>query len=195
MWHLRDLPSSARFFKSVLHCRCIVMGSCYKQSTYETCLSVCLLLLVGNRPTQSSELQLWRAGWRFNYLAGQLAKASRQSRCCLVAVVELRRYAASVRRTVGPKVRVTSSRITAGVIERTPLPAIIYLDNYYLEGRVHAPHFVLMLRRTRRHFVIADPWDGRVKRISGRTLSRSVCSLRRRLGFSPVLIKRASTLS
>jgi hypothetical protein len=44
----------------------------YKQTTYETCLAVSLMLLVGIKPSKRKEISIWKAGWEFNFLIGQI---------------------------------------------------------------------------------------------------------------------------
>lgn len=66
---------------------------------------------------------------------------------------------------------------------------IVYLDNYYLQKIVHAPHFVLVERYKDDTIEIADPYDGKRKNISSKIIQKAIISLRNHLKYSPVLIR------
>jgi hypothetical protein len=65
---------------------------------------------------------------------------------------------------------------------------IVYIDCYYLQKILHAPHFIVALNHNKDFIEIADPFDGKIKRISIRVIERATSSLRNHLKYSPVLI-------
>jgi hypothetical protein len=68
-------------------------------------------------------------------------------------------------------------------------PVVAYLDNYYLQGVVHAPHFVVALRQVGNDIEIADPFDGGVRVMPHTILKIAINSLRSHLLYSPVVVQ------
>ena len=50
----------------------------YKQTTYESCLAVCLMHLINVQPNAEKELAIWQKGWTSNYLIRQLNYVSKE---------------------------------------------------------------------------------------------------------------------
>src|SRR3989339_690681 len=120
-----------------------------KQSTYESCLSCCLLMLCGQ--SQKDEINVWKHGWEFNYLIGQLNFVKKK-----IDIVLIREL------------------LESG-------PVIVYLDCYYLQKILHAPHFVLAVKCDENTVTIIDPRDGLQKTMPVNILEDSITSLRSHL--------------
>jgi hypothetical protein len=69
-------------------------------------------------------------------------------------------------------------------------PVIVYVDSYYLWKVSHYPHFIIVIEKTKDSYKIFDSWDGKIKDISSKILSRSIVSLRNKLKFCPQVIQK-----
>lgn len=164
----------------------------YKQSTYETCLAVSLLYLAGIVPNRKKEIEIWQKGWNFNFLEGQLNAVSDQYSIFLNVFINSKMYSNYIASYVRPNIHIFHQKIDSNFIFNLAKenPIIVYLDNYFLQKKLHAPHFVVVLGTTAKSVKIFDPWDGRKKLISQNTLKKSIQSLQTYLQFSPVVIQR-----
>ena len=68
----------------------------------------------------------------------------------------------------------------------------VYCDAYYPytpnSGYVHAPHFIVGLKKAGNFIEVADPWDGQIKQWPVKEINKAIISLRNHLKYSPVLI-------
>ena len=159
-----------------------------KQSTYETCLACCLLMMMGR--TGRDEIEIWKRGWRFNYLIGQLNYVSGKYGREFKVYVENRYYFNQLQKQRGSGVTLVNKKIDAGLLSKL-LEAgkvIVYLDNYYLQKILHAPHFVTALGQGKAFIETADSSDGKLKKIPRAIIMKGINSLRNHLKYSPVLI-------
>ncbi len=164
----------------------------YKQSTYETCLAVSLLHILDIVPNRKKEIEIWRKGWNFNFLEGQLNAVVGQYSVSLNVFVGSKIYGEYLCSHVYSNIHIIHQKIDSKFIfclvkEK---PIIVYLDNYFLQKKLHAPHFVVVLESTQKCLKIFDPWDGREKLISLNTFQKGVKSLETYLKFSPIVIQR-----
>ncbi len=162
-----------------------------KQTTYESCLASTLLMLVGESWSRKKEIEIWKHGWEFNYLIGQLNHAAKKYEKNLQVYIENRYYFEKLRKEKSQKVELVNARISMGLIRKLLEngSVVVYLDNYYLQKVVHAPHFVLAERRMDDIIEIADPYNGKRKKISGEIIKKAIIDLRNHLKYSPVLIR------
>lgn len=159
-----------------------------KQSTYETCLPCCLLMVVGK--TRKDEIEIWKHGWKFNYLIGQLNFVANKYKKEIIAYVENKYYFSQLQKQKGDGVKLVNEKIDAKLLSKLLEDGrvIVYLDCYYLQKVLRAPHFVVAVRQVKDDIEIADPFDGKIKRIPIRVIERAISSLRNHLKYSPVLI-------
>jgi len=159
-----------------------------KQSTYETCLPCCLLMVAGK--TSKDEIEIWKHGWRFNYLVGQLNYVANKYKKEITAYVENRYYFNQLQKQKGVGVKLINKKIDAKLLGKLleDGKAIVYLDFYYLQKILHAPHFVVALNQDKNFIEIADSADGKLKKISKDVIKKGISSLRNHLKYSPVLI-------
>lgn len=162
-----------------------------KQTTYETCLASVLLMLIGESWNKSKEIEIWKHGWEFNYLIGQLNYTAKKHKKSFVVYIENRYYFEKLRKEKSREIKLVNAKIDIRLIKKLlkSAPVIVYLDNYYLQKIVHAPHFVLAKKFRDDTIEIADPYDGKKKRIPGKILNKAIISLRNHLKYSPVLIR------
>jgi len=136
------------------------------------------------------EIKIWKQGWRFNYLIGQLNYVARKYGKAIKAYIENQYYFNELQNQKEDGVELVNKKITIALIDELLVKGnvIIYIDNYYLQGILHAPHFVMALRRIEKIIEIVDPFDGKLKKIPADTIQKGIISLRNHLKYSPVLI-------
>lgn len=159
-----------------------------KQSTYETCLPCCLLMMSGNN--KKDEIEIWKHGWRFNYLIGQLNYVSNKYNKNIKSYIENKYYFNQLQKQKNNKIELINKKIDLKLINDLlkKSKVIVYVDCYYLYKILHAPHFVIVLKMDKNFIEIADPSDGKRKKIPVEILKKSIVSLRNHLKYSPVLI-------
>lgn len=163
-----------------------------KQSTYETCLTCCLLMLAGK--SRKDEIEIWKHGWKFNYLIGQINFVSSKYNKKVTAYIENKYYFNELKNQGGKNVRLINSKINLKLINKLLEEGSVgvYCDAYYPfaahSGYVHAPHFIVCLSRDGDFMELADPWDGQIKKWPVKEINKAIISLRNHLKYSPVLI-------
>ena len=162
----------------------------YKQTTYESCLSVALMQLLGIKPSRSKEINIWKSGWDFNFLIGQVNYVSNKYDKKITICVENPLYLNDLKKQNSSYVSLIHKRIDSKLINSLLRYGkfIIYLDNYYIQKVTHAPHFILIQKENKNDYLISDPWDGKQKLINKKTIHKAVSSLRNHLKFSPIII-------
>ncbi len=159
-----------------------------KQSTYESCLPCCLLMLTGK--SNKDEIKIWKSGWKFDYLIGQLNFVSAKYKRQFDVYVENKYYFNEFEAVKNSNIKLINKKIDLKLLDSLLKygQVIIYLDNYYLQKIVHAPHFILALSSDSKHIKVADPFDGKLKQLPRDLLNKGIISLRNHLKFSPVLV-------
>lgn len=161
-----------------------------KQSTYESCLATSLMMLAGNKPDKDQEVEIWKSGWSFNYLIGQLNYFSKENHLSLKAYIENKYYFHNLEKERSKNVYLVNQKIDLRLVRQLldKGALVLYIDNYYLQKIVHAPHFILVLSKKEKSFTVADPFDGKLKEVSDDVIKKAVISLRNHLKYSPALI-------
>lgn len=159
-----------------------------KQSTYETCLPCCLLMVV--EKNKKDEIEIWKQGWKFNYLIGQLNYVANKYGQKFEVYVENKYYFNRLEKQKGKGIKLVNKKIDVRLLSKLLKNSkiVVYLDNYYIQKIIHAPHFLVALRRIKDRLEIADPFDGKLKKVSMNIISKGIISLRNHLRYSPVLI-------
>ena len=162
-----------------------------KQSTYETCLASALLMLIGEPWNRNKEIEIWKQGWKFSYLISQLNYVAKKYKKDFSVYVENWHYFIELQKEKGRGVELINAKIDMQSVKKllNSSPVIVYLDNYYLQRVIHTPHFVLAERYNGDIIEIADPYDGKEKKISSETFKKAIISLRNHLKYSPVLVR------
>ena len=162
-----------------------------KQSTYETCLACCLLMVVDGK--RKDEIEIWKHGWEIGqYLIGQLNYVANKYGKSVEAYIENKYYFNQLENQKEKKVKLINKKIDTKLLGKLLEngPVILYSDRYNPDGAgyVHAPHFTLALEQKDKSFKIADPFDGKLKEISAKDVRKRIGSLRNHLKYSPVLV-------
>jgi hypothetical protein len=160
-----------------------------KQSTYETCLACCLLMAVDG--PQKDEIEVWKHGWKFNYLIGQLNYVAEKYGKKFEVYVENKYYFNQLLQQKNKNIILLNKKIEGRLLNKflEEGDAIVYIDNYYLQKILHTPHFVIAKKRVGGAIEIVDPFDGRKKRIPVAVVNKAITSLRNHLKYSPILIR------
>jgi hypothetical protein len=161
-----------------------------KQTTHDTCLACALLMIVsGNK---KDEIEIWKHGWNFNYLIGQLNYVSKKYNKSLVAYIENKYYFQELLKQKKEKVDLKNEKINLKLIEKMIKynNIAVYVDAYYpyVLGNYHAPHFWVILKIGNDFVEVADPWYGKKIKMPMNVFKKAIISLRNHLGYSPVLI-------
>ncbi len=161
-----------------------------KQTTHDTCLACALLMIVnGNK---KDEIEVWKHGWNFNYLMGQINYVSKKYNKNLVAYIENKYYFGEVLKQKKGKVELKNEKIDLKLIKKVLKDSnvTVYVDAYYpyVLGNFHAPHFWVILRIDDEFVVVADPWYGKEMKMPIYIFKEAIISLRNHLKYSPVLI-------
>ena len=161
----------------------------FKQSTYETCLTCCLLMVA--EKDKKDEIEIWKHDWKFNYLIGQLNYIASRYNKKIEAYIENKYYFNQLLKQKVNGIKLLNKRINTQSLSEflKKDKVIVYLDNYYLQKILHAPHFIVAIRQNKDVIEIADPFDGKIKKIPIQIVNKAISSLRNHLKYSPVLIK------
>lgn len=140
--------------------------------------------------SRKDEIEIWKHGWKFNYLMGQLNFISKKHRIHLNAYIENKYYFNELRKQNNKYVCLQNQKVNFKLLAKLlkTSPVIVYLDCYLLQKVLHAPHFVLATKSAGKEIEIADPFDGKIKKIPVTLLSKAINSLRVHLRYSPVLV-------
>ena len=139
---------------------------------------------------RKDEIEIWRHGWKFNYLIGQLNYVAEKYGKKFEAYIENKYYFNQLQKQKRSGVTLINKKISARLISQLLKDGkvIVYLDIFNLENILHAPHFVLALGQDKNSLKIADPSSGKVRKIPIRTITKGIDSLKGHLKYSPVLV-------
>jgi len=139
---------------------------------------------------RKDEIEVWRHGWKFNYLIGQLNYAAEKYGKKFEAYIENKYYFNQLQKQKSGGVALMNKKISVKLINQLLKhgEVIVYLDIFYLENILHAPHFVLALGQDNNSLKIADPSSGKVGKIPVKTIQKGINGLRSYLRYSPVLV-------
>lgn len=180
------------------------MPKLFTQSTPESCLACCLLLLATPWRCASvfrrHELACLIHALRFSkhdFVAGHLHYIHRHFSVRVKRIIDSK---------TEPRPLCHVKRVPGIAIERKPIdlnmlstmlssrPAIMYLDAYTLYHVHHYPHFIILLAKKRQRFLAFDPWDGKKKLLPNEIVSDSIQLLREHLRMCPQVIVIRSSL-
>ena len=109
--------------------------------------------------SKKDEIEIWKHGWKFNYLIGQLDYVAGRYGKNFEAYIENKYYFDQLQKQKNKRVHLVNKKIEAQLIGKLlkKSKVIVYLDIYYLQHILHAPHFVLALKQDKNILEIADP--------------------------------------
>lgn len=164
----------------------------YEQTTGESCLPVCLLI-IGATVSQEVEMQLLIDGVKRHKESYALGIAEAFSDCFPYQVSMsignkgFCNYLKKLQRS--RQVLLNYREITLELIDAAEVPYILYVDSHLFGSYVHAPHFIIVEKRRRSKYKIIDPWTGKKQWITKHLLVQSVNSLREYLNYCPLLMR------
>ena len=168
----------------------------YAQTTFETCLAVDLLNLVGTEISQKKEREVINYALDFskdNFTIGHLDFIARKFNVGLDFYVDNKPFFNFIKKfKISNKVNLFQEKIDLKLINKLIKisPVIVYVDSYYLWKICHYPHFIIVIEQSKNGYKIFDPWDGKIKHIDSNVLSKAIISLRNLLKFCPQLIQK-----
>lgn len=163
----------------------------FKQKTCEGCLPVCLLLLINEKITLESELELLTEGFkrsRESYALGVVCEFSSKYRKKVTIFVDNKIFFRKLL-TNEPCIQLICQKIDSKFLSELQVPFILYLDSNVTGTYEHSPHFVIIEKRIKDKFLIIDPWKGKRRRLGVEKIEKGVVSLRNHLKFCPLVIK------
>jgi hypothetical protein len=170
----------------------------YAQHTCESCLAVCLLLLVQKikaRALINSDLELETLISalklsKLNFVIGHLHFITKRFHVKAELYVNDDHYYRFVKKlskssSISLKVEKISLKFLDKILSHHP---IIYIDDYILRNVVHYPHFVIVFSKNNSEYMIFDPWDGKEKLVKRTVLAKGIRYLKKYLNFTPQVI-------
>ncbi len=168
----------------------------YEQTTFETCLAVDLLNLIGVEISQKLEREFINYALDFskdNFTVGHLDFIAKKFNVWLNFYVDNKPFFNFIKEfKFSNKITLIQEKIDLKLISKLIKisPIIVYVDSYYLWKVSHYPHFIIVTKKSKNGYKIFDPWDGKTKNINSNILSKSISSLRNRLKFCPQVIQK-----
>lgn len=169
----------------------------YQQTTFETCLAVCLLNILGVKITPKREREIFYYALNFskdNFVVGHLDFVARKFGAKIDFYIDNKSFFNFIKKFKFSKnISLIQEKINLKLIDKLLKisPVIVYLDAYYLLKIVHYPHFIIVIKKLNDEYKIFDPWQGKIKNMNSKILSKSISSLRNHLKFCPLLITKA----
>lgn len=161
----------------------------YKQTSCESCLPVCLLLLSEGETNQEKELSLLFAGLkglRDSYAFGILEAFVSSYARPVTLFVDNKYFTNFLRKNnYSSLINIVNKPVNLDF----ETPSIVYLDSQVLGGYSHAPHFVIIEKMVGDVCYIIDPWEGKRKRVKKEKLTEAIKSLKYYLKYCPLVIK------
>lgn len=168
----------------------------YKQTTFETCLAVNLLNLVGEEVSQKLERDVFNYALDFskdNFTIGHLDFIAKKFNVGLNFYIDNNLFFNFIKKfKFSDKINLIQEKISLKLINKLIKisPVIVYVDSYYFWKISHYPHFIIIIEQSKNSYKIFDSWDGKIKYIDFKILSKAIISLRNLLKFCPQLIQK-----
>ncbi len=168
----------------------------YEQTTFETCLAVNLLNLIGVKISKKLERKVIDYALDFskeNFTIGHLDFIAKEFNVGLDFYVDNKTFFNFMRELkFSNKINLIQKKIDLKLINKLIKisPVIVYVDSYYLWKVSHYPHFIIVIEKSKNGYNIFDPWDGKIKRIDSNVLSKAISGLRNILKICPQLIQK-----
>jgi hypothetical protein len=150
------------------------MNTIYKQTTADTCLPSCLIMMLDKfglaKPTQELELEILVEGdklSRGNRTLGHLLYVIKKYKVkgrYFVSRADTFEEAQSLLLKEGKDViESKKERIGAYLIEQLlkETEVITCIDDYALRKQIHFPHFIIVENFENKNFSLIDPWEGK----------------------------------
>jgi len=170
----------------------------FKQSTCETCLPTCLLVLLSSKGKninfEKEELKILVEGLRFtklDYAIGQVAYVVKKYGVQANVFIEFKNFFNQLNKLPLPKgLTLVNGKIDAKLLKTLLNKSfvIVYIDQFYIGHTYHFPHFIILISFD--DFVkIYDPWGGKIKIVQKTRFMKGIQSLRNKWKISPKVIQ------
>lgn len=164
----------------------------YIQSTYETCLASCLLILDNKHVEKNLELEILKHSLdysKFDFVSGHLDFF--KDKVSFERIVDNKIFLKHLESVNVEYKNVKVKKVNTKLIDfllQNYGKVIVYLDSYILYQDVHYPHFILINGRSDKYYEVIDPWNGEKKLISKNVIKEGINMLNNHLLFCPQLI-------
>lgn len=168
----------------------------YSQTTFETCLAVDLLQLTQKNITKKEELNVINYAMEYskdNFTIGHLDYISKKYGLNLAFYVDNPWFFKFISKFKFSKnINIICKNIDLNFVDNQikTSPVIVYVDAFALWKITHAPHFIIVISKTKSGYKIYDPWDGKIRTISRKVLAIGIVGLRDYLKYCPQLIQK-----
>src|SRR3989344_4863257 len=159
----------------------------YTQTTYETCLAVCLLQAVnrikGIKLTQRLELNCLIHSLKFSkddFVIGHLDFISKKFNVNIERIFDNQYFFSYLKKLKSvPNTKMFVNKICLSllnnILKKQP---ILLVDSFYFNKVYHYPHWITILNKIGTRYKIYDTWGGKEKTIEGKVLAKAIYSLR-----------------
>lgn len=171
-----------------------------KQRSCESCLSVCLMSVLGSQKEikleDEEEFNILFEGLKFTRLdfsTGHLVYLAKKfPKLTFEQYIDFDVFYKILSNLDVPKnLKMYSKKINLNFLKKMTKesPVIIYVDMFTLEGVYHYSHFVILTEINDEKAIIFDPWSGEKIEMKTKILMRSISYIRNKLKISPKLIR------
>ncbi len=163
----------------------------YSQTTVESCLACCLYQLAEQKINRKKELEMLFYALKFSktdFVAGHLDFLKKKLKVKTIRYVHNKILFNAVKKTT--TVQLEQRKINLEFIDELlkTKPLIVSIDDYVMFKSYHYPHFLLIKEKTKKGYLIYEPWEGKVKEISKKILKEGLKSYLVRLWMAPQVI-------
>ena len=176
-----------------------LLNNKFKQSTCETCLPACLLVLLSSKikniDFKKEELEILVEGLKFtklDYAIGQVIYIVKKYKIKADIFIEFKNFFNQLNKLKLPKgVTLVNEKIDAKLLKTLLNKSfiIVYIDQFYIDHIYHFPHFIILISFSNDFVKIYDPWDGKTKIVQKICFMKGIQSLRNKWKISPKVIQ------
>ena len=167
----------------------------YKQTSSQSCLSVCLLTCIGQDITVDKELELLYEGLKTTdpYSVSVIRAFVKKYGKNVNVYVDSNYYQTELREKYGTtQISFIHTKISQQFLEKLEAPYIVYLNTNTLLGTWdYSQHFVIIESTSDMFFIIIEPATGKRMKVSKKKLLESIAVLKDRVHYCPLVIEVA----
>lgn len=165
----------------------------YKQTSLQSCLSVCLLLHNKEDVTRDKELELLYEGLKTTdpyAVAITRAFVKKYMKHVDIHVDNSYYFRELQGKYEENNLSFFHNKINAAFLESLSSPYIVYIDTHTLLGTWdYSPHFVIIESMTKEFFTVIESITGKLIKVKKSKLLESISTLRERIHYCPLVIK------
>jgi len=167
----------------------------YAQTTFETCLAVCLWQFTGDEINQEKELEVMDYALKFSrdhFTVNHLDYFAKNFDLKINLYLDNKFFLDYTKKAnFSEKITLIQEKINQKLIDTliSEKPLILYIDSFVFWKVTHYPHFIIVLEKQGNNYKIYDPWEGKTTLMPIEKILAGVTSLKEHLLFCPQLIK------